>query len=136
MLLDGISSLVDKSLLRRAPGGTRLRPDDEPRFTMLETIQEYALDAARGEWRDSAVQAQHAAYFLALAETAAPQLKGASQERWLPRLDAEHDNFRAALAWARRRARRRSACGWPGRYGAFGISGGIIAKAGRNSPPY
>ena len=99
-LLDGIGSLVDKSLLRRHRM-ERAGPDEEPRFTMLETIQEFALDRLAASGESSAVQARHAAYFLALAEAAEPQLKRAPQEQWLARLDSEHDNLRAALAWAR-----------------------------------
>jgi predicted ATPase/class 3 adenylate cyclase/DNA-binding CsgD family transcriptional regulator len=97
-VLDGVISLMDKSLLRRHQPelGTA---DDEPRFSMLETIQEHAWARLAASGESAAVQAQHASYFLALAEEAEPLLKGATQERWLARLDAEHDNLRAALAW-------------------------------------
>jgi predicted ATPase/DNA-binding CsgD family transcriptional regulator len=99
-LLEGIGSLVDKSLLRRHQM-ERAGPDEEPRFTMLETIQEYALERLTASGESSDVQARHAAYFLVLAEAAEPQLQSAPQEQWLARLDSEHDNLRAALAWAR-----------------------------------
>jgi predicted ATPase/class 3 adenylate cyclase/DNA-binding CsgD family transcriptional regulator len=97
-VLDGVVSLMDKSLLRRHqpdPGTA----DDEPRFSMLETIQEYAWARSAASGESEAVQTQHAGYFLALAEEAEPLLKGATQERWLARLDAEYDNLRAALSW-------------------------------------
>ena len=95
-MLDGLSSLVDKSLVKqddRVPRG-------EPRFTMLEMLRDYAAERleASGE-RDKARQA-HAGYFLALAEEAAPQLTRAEQLAWLDRLEDEHDNLRAALRWA------------------------------------
>src|SRR5262245_24683666 len=67
---------------------------------MLETIYEYALErlAARGE--AEALRERHLAYFLALAEAAEPHLRGAEQIIWADQLEAEHDNLRAALAWA------------------------------------
>ncbi|MGI8855185.1 MAG: ATP-binding protein, partial [Thermomicrobiales bacterium] len=89
----GVLSLVAKNLLRRAEGA-------EPRVGMLETIREYGLDvlAARGDAPD--VRRRHAAYFLALAERAEPELTGAAQAVWSATLLAEHDNLRAALRWA------------------------------------
>jgi predicted ATPase/class 3 adenylate cyclase len=95
-ILDGLASLVDKSLLRQEVG-----PDGEPRFTMLETIREYALERIDMCGEAVALQRQHAAYFLGLAEQAEPELYGAEQRIWLERLEAEHDNLRAALTWSR-----------------------------------
>jgi predicted ATPase/transcriptional regulator with XRE-family HTH domain len=91
----GITSLLDKSLLRLEEG-----TDGEPRFVMLETIREYALErlAARGE--AEALREQHLEHYLALAEAAEPHLRGAEQIVWAERLELEHDNLRAALAWA------------------------------------
>ena len=93
-LLLGLASLVDKSLVRREGQGV------EPRFAMLETIREFAVDrlaAAGGE--AEAIGAAHGRYFLRLAEDAGPGLRGPDQSRWLARLDAEDANIRAALAW-------------------------------------
>src|SRR5262249_22455091 len=94
-VLDGLAALVDKSLLKQIEA-----PNGEPRFTMLETLREYALErlAARGE--EAALRARHAAYYLELAETAQPNLDTAEQAVWLERLEAEHDNLRAALTWS------------------------------------
>jgi predicted ATPase/transcriptional regulator with XRE-family HTH domain len=93
-VVDGIAALLDKSLLRQEYGGV-----DEPRFTMLETIREYALEqlAARGE--TAALQRQHTAYYLALAATGQPQAF-ADTDVWLALLKPEQDNVRAALGWA------------------------------------
>jgi ATP/maltotriose-dependent transcriptional regulator MalT len=75
--------------------------DDEPRFTMLETIPEYALERLAECGEADAMRQQHADYFLRLAEEAEPWIRFMRPERdpWLERLEAEHDNLRAALEW-------------------------------------
>jgi predicted ATPase len=92
-VMDTLGALVDSSLVR--PQARR----GEPRFSLLETIREYALERLRegGDW----VQAhdRHAAYFLALAEPAAAELAGPGQLAWLDRLETEHDNLWAAMSW-------------------------------------
>jgi predicted ATPase/class 3 adenylate cyclase len=94
-VLDGLGSLVDKSLLRQAEG-----MDGEPRFTMLETIREYAAEQLAAAGREEALRDRHAAWFLDLAETAAGNLMGADKRVALDRLELEHGNLRAAMAWA------------------------------------
>jgi len=95
-IVDGIAALVDQSLVRQDEG-----LDGEPRFTMLETIGEYALErlAERGE--ANAIRQQHAAYFLKFAEENDPwpRLHAPPQQHWLDRLEAEHENLRAASEW-------------------------------------
>ncbi len=93
--LDGISSLVDNSLVVQQDGG-----DGEPRFSMLATIREFGWEqlARIGELRD--VQERHATYFLSLAEEAEPYLMSARRDGSLRQLDVEADNVRAALGWA------------------------------------
>jgi predicted ATPase len=93
--LDGLASLVDKSLIRQVE-----TEHGEPRFVMLETIREYALDrlSERGD-RDELAR-RHTAYFLGLAEQAEPNLTGPEAPMWLDRLTHEHDNIRAALRWS------------------------------------
>ena len=92
---EGISSLLDKSLLRQEEG-----PGGEPRFVMLETIHEFAREKLRKSAEEQEIRRTHAEYFLTLAEEANPQLRGPNQLEWLERLEAEHDNMRAALSWA------------------------------------
>jgi tetratricopeptide (TPR) repeat protein len=72
----------------------------EPRFTMLETIREYALEQLQVSGEEPALRRQHTAYYLRMAEAAEPELRGPQQRMWLDRLEAEHDNLRAALAWS------------------------------------
>ena len=93
--LEGVSSLLDKSLLRQEEG-----PEDEPRFVMLETIHEYARERLEASGEAEETRRLHAEYFLALAEEAEPELSGADQLARLERLEAEHDNMRAALQWS------------------------------------
>jgi predicted ATPase/class 3 adenylate cyclase len=98
-VLDGLAALVDKSLLRQVEVD-----DGAARFTMLETIREYALE--RLILRDEAepLRLRHAQYYLRLAELAEPQLTGADQAAWLKQIERDHDNLRAALGWALERA--------------------------------
>lgn len=94
-VFDGVASLVEKSLLRQDEG-----PAGEPRFLMLETIREYALDRLERSGEGELLRQRHAHYFVALAEEAEPEILGADQILWVERLEAERDNFRAALGWA------------------------------------
>jgi predicted ATPase/transcriptional regulator with XRE-family HTH domain len=93
--LEGVASLVDKSVLRHAPG-----TDDVPRFVMLETVREFALEQLAASGEEPAVQARHAAWCLALAEAAGRDLPyGPAEAAWLAGLDAELDNVRTVLSW-------------------------------------
>jgi tetratricopeptide (TPR) repeat protein len=87
-----LGSLVDKSLVLRVAG-------DVPRFRMLESIREFGLEQLETAG-DAAARDRHAAFVLALAETAEPHLRGEDQKRWLDQLEVEHDNVRAALRWS------------------------------------
>ena len=92
-MVEMLGSLVDSSLVRAE---TR---SGEPRFSLLETIRDDALErlAGGGDW----VQAhdRHAAYFQALAEPSEAELAGPGQLAWLGRLETEHDNAWAAMSW-------------------------------------
>jgi non-specific serine/threonine protein kinase len=91
--LDLTSALVEQSLLK--PIGVA---DGEPRFGMLETIREFALDRLEASGEADSVREPHAALFAQVAEQADVALRGPRQLDWLARLETEHDNLRAALA--------------------------------------
>ncbi|MFN8499020.1 MAG: tetratricopeptide repeat protein [Anaerolineae bacterium] len=93
--LEGVSALVDKNLLRQAAG-----PGGEGRFIMLETIHEYARERLAASGEAPTLRQTHAAYFLAWIEAVEGKLYGAGEEEWFARVEAEHDNIRAALTWA------------------------------------
>ena len=95
-ILDGLSSLVDASLLQREDG-----PEAEPRLKMLAVVREYARQRLAESGEATVVRERHAEYFVAQAETAEPGLLGPDQVTWLERLEREHDNLREALRWAR-----------------------------------
>ena len=93
-VLEGLSSLVDQNLVQRVD-----RNDGDPRFTMLETIREYAIERLNESEEEANVRRAHAAYCLVVAEEGNPELDAAARARWLTQCDAEIDNFRAALDW-------------------------------------
>ncbi|MBX3058707.1 MAG: tetratricopeptide repeat protein [Anaerolineae bacterium] len=92
-VLNGLENLLDHHLLQQQEVA------GEPRFTMLETIREYALEKLAESGETEALWQQHAAFFVALAETAEPKLRGADQLTWLNRLETEQDNMRATFDW-------------------------------------
>lgn len=100
-LLDRLAELVDANLVRLEddPGLQGGDPAGWPRVTLLEPIREYGREQlAPDEWDDAA--ARHAAFYLRLAEEAQSELSGPEAVAMLGRLELEHDNLRAALAWA------------------------------------
>jgi predicted ATPase/transcriptional regulator with XRE-family HTH domain len=107
-VLEGLSMLVEESLVQQR------EEDGEARFGMLHVIREYALE--RLEANDQghekmALRRAHAAYMTALAERAEPELAGPEKVSWLACLEREHDNLRAALAWARAHPRTETELG-------------------------
>ena len=94
-VIDALSSLVDASLVRRE----RDR-EGEARFGMLETIDEYATERLAASHEEPEIRQRHADHVLDLALEAEPYLLGEDRNRWVRRLDEEHDNIRAALDWA------------------------------------
>lgn len=93
-MLEGLSSLLDKSLLNQeheSPGETR--------FRMLYVLREFGLEQLDAEGEGTATREAHAAYYLRLSEEANSQLHGCEQKGWRKQLEHEHDNLRAALNW-------------------------------------
>ncbi len=89
-ILDGMASMVDKSLAQQVEQG-----DAETRFFMLSTIREYALERLAESHDEAATRRAHAAYYLVLAEEGAEDV--VAHPQWLDRFEIEHDNFRLAL---------------------------------------
>jgi predicted ATPase/class 3 adenylate cyclase/lipoprotein NlpI len=111
-ILDGITSLADKSLLYSVEGageGHRHQPgrSGELRYLMLETIREFAREKLQESGEAEVLEKEHAQYFMGYAEQAETRLIGPEQAAWLERLEDEHDNIRAALHWASRGAASR-----------------------------
>jgi predicted ATPase/class 3 adenylate cyclase len=93
--LDGLTSLVDKSLIRRSEASGQ-----PSRFSMLETIREFGLEQLEASGDLEPVRRRHAEHFLRLATEAEPHLTAKDQGAWLDRCEREHANLRAALRWA------------------------------------
>lgn len=91
-VLDLLTSLCNKSLLRHEE-----MTDGEPRFMMLETMREFGLECLRNSGEESAARRAHRGYFLAFAERASVELRGARQGDWFNRLEREYANCRIAL---------------------------------------
>lgn len=96
--LDGVASLVDKSLAR--PATLEDADQAEPRFTMLQVIREFAAAKLDAELDAEAVRRRHAEWMLALAEEARPELRRSDLRRWQLRLRRDEENLRTALGWA------------------------------------
>ncbi|MFZ0954207.1 MAG: protein kinase [Candidatus Sulfotelmatobacter sp.] len=93
-LLDGMASMVDKSLVQQVEPSK-----GESRFVMLDTIREYALEKLEASGEQPLTKRAHAAYCLVLAEEEATEQSGAQGSEWQQRFALEHDNFRTALEW-------------------------------------
>ncbi|MBI3971549.1 MAG: hypothetical protein HY332_09695 [Chloroflexi bacterium] len=84
-VVDALAGLADKNLVKQEEG-----VGGEPRFALLETIREFALERLAASGEEAAVRGRHAAHFLALARDAEPELRGSHQDVWLDRLDLYH----------------------------------------------
>jgi non-specific serine/threonine protein kinase len=93
-VLDGLTRLVDQSLVQPEPG-----PDGVGRYRLLETLRHFARERLAAAGEAAAVARRHAEHLVALAEAAAPALLGPEQVAWLDRLESELDDVRAALRW-------------------------------------
>ncbi len=93
--INSLVSLVDHSLVQ-----TSHTEQGEVRFTMLETIREFALIRLHERAEAPLIQTRHARYFLSLAIESEHGLQGPEQVAWMQRLNADHNNLRAAFAWS------------------------------------
>ncbi len=101
-IVEGLESLVDKSLLRQDG-----QDDGEPRWWMLQTLREFGLEVLTSAGEAEATRQAHAEYYLTLAEEAEPTLlRESEQERGFARLEQEHENLRAALSFLLEQAHR------------------------------
>ena len=94
-LLDQVTSLLGKSLLRRQEG-----PGDEPRFSMLDTVREFGPERLEASAEAEEVRRRYALTFMALAERVGPHVEGADPRSAIALLSADDANLRTALAWA------------------------------------
>jgi predicted ATPase len=95
-----LEQLVDSNLLVRLP-----ITDGQSRFTMLETLHEYALEQLTLQGELERLRDWHACYYLEVAEAAEKGLGGPQQLEWPAKFTADRDNFRAAFEWSLQRAR-------------------------------
>ncbi len=94
-VVDGIVSLVEKSLIRHVDGPETT----DPRYLILETLREFGIERLEESLDVEVTRQSHARFYLALTEQAEPELTGPQQLIWFDRLEAEHANLRVALAW-------------------------------------
>jgi predicted ATPase len=94
-VLDRLGALVEQSLMVAEPGAG----EHEARYGMLEPVKQYALEKLKESGEMRTIRDRHAALFLKLAEEAEPEIRGPRQLAWLPRVETEHANIRAAIGW-------------------------------------
>jgi predicted ATPase/DNA-binding XRE family transcriptional regulator len=95
-VLDHLGTLVEQSLVVVQPP----KADGETRYGMLEPVRQYASEKLEESGEAGIAGRSHAAFFLALAERAYPEVLGERQVEWLERLEQEYGNLRAAISWA------------------------------------
>jgi predicted ATPase/class 3 adenylate cyclase/Tfp pilus assembly protein PilF len=124
-VLDLLLSLVDKSLVVAGD------PSAEVRYRLLETVRQFGRDRLTDSGQSDEVRLRHAEWFLDLAERAYPELGRPQQDVWYGRLDAEHDNLRAALEWSLEVDRPETALRIAGSLGWFWGSEGYLTEGRR-----
>jgi len=93
-VLEGMSSLVDKSLVQQVESSGA-----ESRFVLLDTVREYGLECLARSGEQQEIKRAHAAYCLVVAEECASRAANPADAEWAEALEAEHENCRAALEW-------------------------------------
>jgi len=93
-VLEGMSSLVDKSLVQQVESS-----GSEARFVLLDTVREYGLECLASSGEEQETKRVHAAYCLVVAEECASRAANPADAEWAEALEAEHENCRAALEW-------------------------------------
>jgi predicted ATPase/DNA-binding CsgD family transcriptional regulator len=123
-VLDGIASLLDKSLVRKdeESGG-------EPRFSLLEVVREYALERLEASGEEAATRDAHAAHFLRLVRDARVRFEGSERNAARDHVAREHGNLRAALGWAVARGDAQTAQALASELARFWVVLGYITEA-------
>ncbi len=94
-MLEKLASLVDKSMLQHQRG-----ENGEPRFSMLETLREYALEQLEASGQTRATRRAHWTFYVDFVEAVEPGPRVPDLPAWMKQLEVEHDNIRAALTWS------------------------------------
>jgi predicted ATPase/DNA-binding SARP family transcriptional activator len=133
-VFNGLVALLDKSLVQQI-----LNDDGEPRFQILETIREYALEHLEQNGGAGLAAERHAAHFCARAEQAAQYLPTPDAAHWLAQLDDDHANLLAALEWMRSQGHRSAMVRFVQSLGWFWIMRGYLHEGrewvARTLPP-
>jgi predicted ATPase len=93
-VIEVLATLAEHNLIRP------IITSSEPRFTMLETLREYALERLAEMGLLEGMRERHGRYFLTFVEAAEPHMHGPDQVTWVNRLECEHNNLRAVFAWS------------------------------------
>jgi predicted ATPase len=125
-VLDGLAALADNSMLQQRSG-----PGGEPRFAMLETLREFALEQLARQPEAEHIHREHALFFMRLAETCEQRSHSPEQLAAVERLRDEHDNLRAALQWAIDRRETAIAMRLSGALGWFWDTQGVLSEGRR-----
>jgi predicted ATPase/DNA-binding XRE family transcriptional regulator len=130
-VLDRLAALVDASLVRvhdrpLAADGADAR--GQPRLGMLETIREYGVEQLHAHGEHAGARQRHAEHFVTVAQAALAGLSGADAPAATARLDAEHDNVRAALRWVHDRADAPTMVGLAGNLWPFWLRRGHLTE--------
>jgi predicted ATPase/DNA-binding XRE family transcriptional regulator len=122
----GIALLADSSLL-----SVHESTDDEPRYSMLETVREYGLELLDHHGESMTARQRLAAYSVALAEMAELELHGAHQAEWMARLEREHTTLLLVLSWAQRTSQLSTGLRIGGALWRFWYSHGYLTEGRR-----